>query len=191
MGNPRTDWCFTTEPEAQVGNRRINYPRGRVIGGISSINGMIYMRGQSADYDAWRQAGNIGWAGPTFSRISSSPKTISAARASFTAQAANCASNANAFAGTCSTRSAMRPTSAASRRSTTSTGGSTTAPRISRSLKRAAGGGAPPHRRAARHGAFQPERIPPWALVPDRRRRRTACVAANWMARRLTARSAP
>ena len=61
MGNPRTDWCFTTEPEAHVGNKRINYPRGRVIGGSSSINGMIYMRGQSADYDAWRQAGNIGW----------------------------------------------------------------------------------------------------------------------------------
>jgi choline dehydrogenase len=61
MENPRTDWCFTTEPEAYVGNKRINYPRGRVIGGSSSINGMIYMRGQSADYDSWRQAGNIGW----------------------------------------------------------------------------------------------------------------------------------
>ncbi len=61
MGNPRTDWCFTTEPEAHVGNKRINYPRGRVIGGSSSINGMIYMRGQSDDYDAWRQAGNVGW----------------------------------------------------------------------------------------------------------------------------------
>jgi choline dehydrogenase len=61
MGNPRTDWCFETEPEAYVGNRRINYPRGRVLGGSSSLNGMIYMRGQSANYDAWRQAGNIGW----------------------------------------------------------------------------------------------------------------------------------
>ena len=61
MGNPRTDWCFTTEPEAHIGNKRINYPRGRVVGGSSSINGMIYMRGQSDDYDAWRQAGNVGW----------------------------------------------------------------------------------------------------------------------------------
>jgi choline dehydrogenase-like flavoprotein len=61
MGNPRTDWSFTTEPEAHVANTRINYPRGRVLGGSSSINGMIYMRGQSADYDSWRQAGNIGW----------------------------------------------------------------------------------------------------------------------------------
>jgi choline dehydrogenase len=61
MGDPRTDWCFTTEPETYVGNKRINYPRGRVLGGSSSINGMIYMRGQSANYDGWRQAGNIGW----------------------------------------------------------------------------------------------------------------------------------
>jgi GMC oxidoreductase len=51
MGNPRTDWCFKTEPEAHVGNKRINYPRGRVLGGSSSINGMIYMRGQCANYD--------------------------------------------------------------------------------------------------------------------------------------------
>ncbi|SDR58639.1 Choline dehydrogenase [Rhizobiales bacterium GAS113] len=61
MGDPRTDWCFTTEPETYVGNKRINYPRGRVLGGSSSINGMIYMRGQSVNYDGWRQAGNIGW----------------------------------------------------------------------------------------------------------------------------------
>jgi len=61
MGNPRTDWCFTTEPEAYVGNKRMNYPRGRVLGGSSSLNGMIYMRGQSANYDDWRQAGNVGW----------------------------------------------------------------------------------------------------------------------------------
>jgi choline dehydrogenase len=61
MGNPRTDWCFQTEPEAYVGNKRINYPRGRVLGGSSSLNGMIYMRGQSANYDDWRQAGNVGW----------------------------------------------------------------------------------------------------------------------------------
>ena len=61
MGNPRTNWCFKTEPEVHVGNKRINYPRGRVLGGSSSINGMIYMRGQSANYDGWRQAGNVGW----------------------------------------------------------------------------------------------------------------------------------
>lgn len=59
MGNPRTDWCFQTEPEAGLANRRINYPRGRVLGGSSSLNGMIYKRGQSAN--SWRQAGNVGW----------------------------------------------------------------------------------------------------------------------------------
>ncbi len=61
MGHPRADWLYKTEPEARMGGRAIAYPRGRVLGGSSSINGMIYMRGQSADYDGWRQAGNIGW----------------------------------------------------------------------------------------------------------------------------------
>jgi choline dehydrogenase len=61
IGNPRTDWCFSTEAEPHLNARRINYPRGRVLGGCSSINGMIYMRGQAQDYDFWRQAGNTGW----------------------------------------------------------------------------------------------------------------------------------
>lgn len=61
MGNPRTDWCFKTEPEGRLNDRALNYPRGRVIGGSSSMNGMIYIRGQAADYDGWRQAGNVGW----------------------------------------------------------------------------------------------------------------------------------
>lgn len=61
IGNPRTDWCMTTEAEAGLGGRALKYPRGRVLGGCSSINGMIYMRGQAADYDGWRQAGNTGW----------------------------------------------------------------------------------------------------------------------------------
>ncbi|WP_156677791.1 GMC family oxidoreductase [Sphingomonas profundi] len=62
MGNPRTDWGFRTEPEPGLNGRALNYPRGRVLGGSSSINGMIYMRGQARDYDGWRQAGNVGWA---------------------------------------------------------------------------------------------------------------------------------
>lgn len=61
MGNPRTDWCFRTETQRGLGERALNYPRGRVLGGCSSINGMIYVRGQRADYDHWRQLGNIGW----------------------------------------------------------------------------------------------------------------------------------
>jgi choline dehydrogenase len=62
MNNPRTDWCFATEAESGLNGRAIAYPRGRVLGGCSSINGMIYMRGQARDYDHWRQLGNAGWA---------------------------------------------------------------------------------------------------------------------------------
>ena len=53
IGNPRTDWMFTTEPESGLNGRALRYPRGKVLGGSSSINGMIYMRGQSRDYDGW------------------------------------------------------------------------------------------------------------------------------------------
>ena len=61
MGNPRTDWGFKTDAEAGLNGRALNYPRGRVLGGCSSINGMIYMRGQARDYDTWRQLGCTGW----------------------------------------------------------------------------------------------------------------------------------
>jgi choline dehydrogenase len=61
IGNPRSDWCFRTEPEQGLNGRSLNYPRGKVIGGSSSINAMIYMRGQAADYDHWRQLGLHGW----------------------------------------------------------------------------------------------------------------------------------
>ena len=53
IGNPRTDWLFQTEPEPGLNGRRLGYPRGKVLGGSSSINGMIYMRGQARDYDGW------------------------------------------------------------------------------------------------------------------------------------------
>jgi choline dehydrogenase len=61
IGNPRSDWCFKTEPEAGLNGRSLDYPRGKVIGGSSAINAMIYMRGQAADYDHWRQLGLNGW----------------------------------------------------------------------------------------------------------------------------------
>ncbi|MEN5094387.1 GMC family oxidoreductase N-terminal domain-containing protein [Pseudomonas protegens] len=61
IGNPRTDWCFKTEAEPGLQGRSLSYPRGKVLGGCSSINGMIYMRGQAADYDGWAAAGNPGW----------------------------------------------------------------------------------------------------------------------------------
>ena len=61
IGNPRSDWCFKTEPEPGLNGRSLNYPRGKVIGGSSAINAMVYMRGQAADYDHWRQLGLNGW----------------------------------------------------------------------------------------------------------------------------------
>ncbi len=61
MHNPSTDWCFKTEKEAELNNREMNFPRGKTLGGSSSINGMLYIRGQSGDYDYWRQLGNVGW----------------------------------------------------------------------------------------------------------------------------------
>ncbi|KAJ54743.1 choline dehydrogenase [Actibacterium mucosum KCTC 23349] len=61
MGNPRTDWMMRTAEEPGLNGRSLAYPRGKVLGGCSSINGMIYMRGQAADYDNWAQMGNRGW----------------------------------------------------------------------------------------------------------------------------------
>jgi choline dehydrogenase len=61
IGNPRSDWMFETEPEPGLNGRALKYPRGKVIGGSSSINAMISMRGQAADYDHWRQLGLTGW----------------------------------------------------------------------------------------------------------------------------------
>lgn len=62
IGNPRTDWCFRTAPEPGLNGRSIGYARGKVMGGCSSINAMIYMRGQRSDYDHWAALGNRGWA---------------------------------------------------------------------------------------------------------------------------------
>jgi choline dehydrogenase len=61
IGNPRTDWCYQTEPDPGLNGRSIGYARGKVLGGCSSINAMIYMRGQQSDYDHWAQLGNRGW----------------------------------------------------------------------------------------------------------------------------------
>ena len=61
IGNPRTDWMMKTAAEPGLNGRSLTYPRGKVLGGCSSVNGMIYMRGQAADYDHWRQLGNAGW----------------------------------------------------------------------------------------------------------------------------------
>jgi choline dehydrogenase len=61
MHNPKVDWCFHTEKDESMNNRSIRYPRGKTLGGSSSINGLLWIRGQSKDYDNWRQQGNTGW----------------------------------------------------------------------------------------------------------------------------------
>jgi choline dehydrogenase len=61
IANPRTDWCYQTEPDEHLAGRSIHYARGRVLGGCSSINAMIHMRGQQADWDHWASLGNRGW----------------------------------------------------------------------------------------------------------------------------------
>ncbi|MBY8977791.1 GMC family oxidoreductase N-terminal domain-containing protein [Rhodobacteraceae bacterium NNCM2] len=73
LDNPKTDWCYRTEPDRGLNGRSIKWPRGRVLGGSSSINGLLYVRGQPQDYDRWRQLGNSGWGWdevmPVFRRI--------------------------------------------------------------------------------------------------------------------------
>ena len=61
IANPRTDWCYKTQPDEHLANRSIHYARGKVLGGCSTINAMIYMRGQKEDYDYWASLGNDGW----------------------------------------------------------------------------------------------------------------------------------
>ena len=61
FNNPRYNWMYETEPEPELNGRKIYQPRGKVLGGTSSINGLVYIRGQKEDYDGWAQMGNIGW----------------------------------------------------------------------------------------------------------------------------------
>jgi choline dehydrogenase len=61
MHNPKTDWCYVTEPDPGLNGRSIPWPRGKVLGGSSAINGLLYIRGHPTDYDHWRQLGNAGW----------------------------------------------------------------------------------------------------------------------------------
>ncbi|MFT5112336.1 MAG: choline dehydrogenase [Parasphingorhabdus sp.] len=61
MHNPATDWCYKTEPDPGIANRSLQWPRGKVLGGSSSLNGLLYVRGQPKDYDDWAALGNPGW----------------------------------------------------------------------------------------------------------------------------------
>ena len=84
MHNPALDWCYKTEPDPGLNGRSIDWPRGKVLGGSSSINGLLYVRGQPQDYDRWRQMGNAGWAWkdvlPLFKKAESSARGPSAYR---------------------------------------------------------------------------------------------------------------
>ena len=61
MHNPKTDWCYITEPDKGINKRKLQWPRGKVLGGSSSLNGLLYVRGQAQDYDDWSELGNKGW----------------------------------------------------------------------------------------------------------------------------------
>ena len=61
MHNPSFDWCYQTEPDEGIAGRRLQWPRGKVLGGSSALNGLLYVRGQPADYDRWAELGNPGW----------------------------------------------------------------------------------------------------------------------------------
>ena len=61
FADPSVNWCYETEPDAGANGRKVYWPRGKVLGGSSSINGMVYIRGQAEDFDHWRQLGNTGW----------------------------------------------------------------------------------------------------------------------------------
>jgi choline dehydrogenase len=61
IADPRVNWCYETEPDPNLNGRRVFWPRGKVLGGSSSINGLLYVRGQAEDFDHWRQLGNEGW----------------------------------------------------------------------------------------------------------------------------------
>ena len=80
IGNPKVDWMYSTVEEKGLNGRSINYPRGKVLGGCSSINGMIYMRGQSRDYDLWRQLGAKGWGWDCLLYTSPSPRDGTSSR---------------------------------------------------------------------------------------------------------------
>jgi choline dehydrogenase-like flavoprotein len=143
IGNPRSDWMFKTEAVPGLNGRALNYPRGKVIGGSSSINAMIYMRGQAADYDHWRQLGLKGWGWDDVLPIYKQHEHHFLGAGDITPSAASGGSSIPVCAGICSTHSAKqrsRPASSASRISTPAT---TRARRLTTSTRSSAGAGRP------------------------------------------------
>jgi choline dehydrogenase len=119
IDNPRTDWLYRTEPDAGLGGRSLIYPRGKVLGGSSSINGMIYMRGQAGITTAGPMSAAMpAGAGTRCCRCSRRAKTITAAPANSTAPAASGGSKSSACPGKSWTLSAMLPNRPAFRKVT-------------------------------------------------------------------------
>jgi choline dehydrogenase len=139
IGNPRTDWLYQTEPDAGLNGRKLRYPRGKTLGGCSSINGMIYMRGQARDYDGWAALGEDSWRWdnclPHFKRHEDHMR-LAARPTTCTAPAANGGWSGSACAGMCSTPSRRPRSRPASRPPTTSTAAATRAWATSRSTRK-------------------------------------------------------
>ena len=168
IGNPRTDWLYATEPAAGLNGRSLRYPRGKVLGGCSSINGMIYMRGQARDYDGWGAGdgfgANPGWSWDALPSLLPQARGLPPGRRRrstlrpgsirpASVPAANGGSRSSACAGTCSTPSPRRPGRRASRTPTTSTAATTRASATSRSTSAPASAGTRPRRSCGRSSA--------------------------------------
>ncbi len=146
IGNPRTDWLYRTEADAGLNGRSLIYPRGKVLGGSSSINGMIYMRGQAHDYDQWAElTGDPGWRWDQVLPLFKKTEDYLRRRRCVPWQRRRMAGGKAApVTGTSWMPSAMPPNRPASPRPTTSTAATTTAAATSTSTSAAASAGTRP-----------------------------------------------
>ena len=143
FNNAKVNWLYKSEPEPELNNRQVIQPRGKVLGGSSSINGLLYIRGQKEDFDHWRQLGNTGWAFGDVLPTSAAPRTRSAAKTNCTALAVRSPCPTFASRIRYAKRSSPRPNRPASRAMTTSTGRSRKARAIFSSRRRTAVAGPP------------------------------------------------
>ncbi len=141
FADSRVNWLYKTEPEPELDNRQVIQPRGKVLGGSSSINGLLYLRGQPADYDHWRQLGNSGWSFddvlPYFRRAEHQER--GEGRAAWSRRAARCLQRLRAPSAVRGVH--RRPHSRGYPRNDDLTGRRRRAPAISSSRRRMAGAG--------------------------------------------------
>ena len=143
IGNPRSDWMFRTEAVPGLNGRSLAYPRGKVLGGSSAINAMIYIRGQAADYDHWRQLGLTGWGWDDVRPIFRKQVSHFLGDSEHHSARANGGWSIRACAGTSPMRSARRPRNTAFPNAPTSTPATTKAAGIFMSTRSAAAAGHP------------------------------------------------